>query len=196
MKNILDLLTLKEKENIIYKELKVGDILFYEGDVCDSIGIIKSGYIVILSYTFTGGEIIYNTLESGDIFGNNLIFTDDNKYRGNVIAKENSEVVIIKKNVLLDILKNNEEFLKEYLIIQSNFTRSLNTKLKLLAFDSARDRLYFYMSLNDNKITYKTISELSNRLFMKRETLSRLLSKLEKSGEIIRNNNTIIYKNK
>ena len=194
MKNILDLLTLKEKENIIYKELKVGDILFYEGDVCDSIGIIKSGYIVILSYTFTGGEIIYNTLESGDIFGNNLIFTDDNKYRGNVIAKENSEVVIIKKNVLLDILKNNEEFLKEYLIIQSNFTRSLNTKLKLLAFDSARDRLYFYMSLNDNKITYKTISELSNRLFMKRETLSRLLSKLEKSGEIIRNNSTIIYK--
>ena len=196
MKNILDLLTLKEKENIIYKELKVGDILFYEGDVCDSIGIIKSGYIVILSYTFTGGEIIYNTLESGDIFGNNLIFTNNNKYRGNVIAKENSEVVIIKKNVLLDILKNNEEFLKEYLIIQSNFTRSLNTKLKLLAFDSARDRLYFYMSLNDNKITYKTISELSNRLFMKRETLSRLLSKLEKSGEIIRNNNTIIYKNK
>ena len=196
MKNILDLLTLKEKENIIYKELKVGDILFYEGDMCDSIGIIKSGYIVILSYTFTGGEIIYNTLESGDIFGNNLIFTDDNKYRGNVIAKENSEVVIIKKNVLLDILKNNEEFLKEYLIIQSNFTRSLNTKLKLLAFDSARDRLYFYMSLNDNKITYKTISELSNRLFMKRETLSRLLSKLEKNGEIIRNNNTIIYKNK
>ena len=196
MKNILDLLTLKEKENIIYNELKVGDILFYEGDVCDSIGIIKSGYIVILSYTFTGGEIIYNTLESGDIFGNNLIFTDDNKYRGNVIAKENSEVVIIKKNVLLDILKNNEEFLKEYLLIQSNFTRSLNTKLKLLAFDSARDRLYFYMSLNDNKIIYKTISELSNRLFMKRETLSRLLSKLEKSGEIIRNNNTIIYKNK
>ena len=196
MKNILDLLTLKEKENIIYNELKVGDILFYEGDMCDSIGIIKSGYIVILSYTFTGGEIIYNTLESGDIFGNNLIFTDDNKYRGNVIAKENSEVVIIKKNVLLDILKNNEEFLKEYLLIQSNFTRSLNTKLKLLAFDSARDRLYFYMSLNDNKITYKTISELSNRLFMKRETLSRLLSKLEKSGEIIRNNNTIIYKNK
>ena len=194
MKNILDLLTLKEKENIIYKELKVGDILFYEGDTCDSIGIIKSGYIVILSYTFTGGEIIYNTLESGDIFGNNLIFTDNNKYRGNVIAKENSEVVIIKKNVLLDILKNNEEFLKEYLIIQSNFTRSLNTKLKLLAFDSARDRLYFYMSQNDNKITYKTISELSNRLFMKRETLSRLLSKLEKSGEIIRNNNTIIYK--
>ena len=194
MKNILDLLTLKEKENIIYKELKVGDILFYEGDTCDSIGIIKSGYIVILSYTFTGGEIIYNTLESGDIFGNNLIFTDNNKYRGNVIAKENSEVVIIKKNVLLDILKNNEEFLKEYLIIQSNFTRSLNTKLKLLAFDGARDRLYFYMSLNDNKITYKTISELSNRLFMKRETLSRLLSKLEKSGEIIRNNNTIMYK--
>ena len=194
MKNILDLLTLKEKENIIYNELKVGDILFYEGDMCDSIGIIKSGYIVILSYTFTGGEIIYNTLESGDIFGNNLIFTDDNKYRGNVIAKENSEVIIIKKNVLLDILKNNEEFLKEYLIIQSNFTRSLNTKLKLLAFDSARDRLYFYMSLNDNKIIYKTISELSNRLFMKRETLSRLLSKLEKSGEIIRNNSTIIYK--
>ena len=52
------------------------------------------------------------------------------------------------------------------------------------------------MSLNDNKITYKTITELSNRLYITRETLSRLLSKLEKSGEIIRDKNTIIYKNK
>ena len=196
MRNILDLLTDAEKQNIIYKSLEMGDILFYEGDECECIGIVKSGYIVISSYTFSGNEIIYNTLESGDIFGNNLIFTNDKKYRGNVVAKEKSEVAIIKKNVLLNILKNNDEFLNEYLEIQSNFTRSLNTKLKLLAFDSALDRLYFYMSLNDNKITYKTITELSNRLYIKRETLSRLLSKLEKSGEIIRDKNTIIYKNK
>ena len=181
MRNILYLLRDTEKQNIIYKTLEMGDILFYEGDECE--GIVKSGYIVISSYTFSGNEIIYNTLESGDIFGNNLIFTNDKKYRGNVVAKEKSEVAIIKKNVLLNILKNNDEFLNEYLEIQSNFTRSLNTKLKLLAFDSALDRLYFYLSLNNNKITYKTITELSNRLYIKRETLSRLLSKLEKSGD-------------
>ena len=196
MRNILDLLTDTEKQNIIYKTLEMGDILFYEGDECECIGIVKSGYIVIQSYTFSGNEIIYNTLESGDIFGNNLIFTNDKKYKGNVVAKEKSEVAIIKKNILLNILKNNDEFLNRYLEIQANFTRSLNTKLKLLAFDSALDRFYFYMSLNNNKITYKTITELSNRLYIKRETLSRLLSKLEKSGEIIRDKNTIVYKNK
>ncbi len=196
MNNILDLLKENERKNIITKELEMEDILFYEGDECECIGVVISGKIVISSYTFSGNEIIYNILESGDIFGNNLLFSNDQKYRGNVIAKEKSEVAIINKNSLLDILKTNDEFLKEYLYIQSNFTISLNTKLKLLAFDSASDRFYFYMSLNGNKITYKTITELSNRLFIKRETLSRLLSKLEKDGEIIRDKNTIIYKNK
>ena len=71
---ILDLL--KEDEWKLVKKLvvKKGEIIFRENDECFSIGIIKSGQISISSLTFEGNEIIYNSLKSGDIFGNNLIF--------------------------------------------------------------------------------------------------------------------------
>ena len=196
MNNITDLLTKDEKLNIIKKTLNTNDIIFHEGDECLYLGIVESGYITISSYSFSGNEVIYNTLRSGDIFGNNLLFSSSNKYRGNVIAKEKSVVYLISKENLIKILQNNQDFLTKYLMIQSDFTKSLNTKMKLLAFDSAIDRFYYYMYINNNKITYKNVTELSSRLFLKRETLSRLLSKLEKNNEIIRDKNIIKYKNK
>ena len=72
---LIDLLTEKEKQNIIYKSLSKGEFLFNEGIACEYLGIVISGNIKIISYSFSGNEIIYNSLFEGDIFGNNLIFS-------------------------------------------------------------------------------------------------------------------------
>ena len=48
--NIIALLNEKEKERLIYKELRKGETLFYENDRCGEIGIVKYGKLLITSY--------------------------------------------------------------------------------------------------------------------------------------------------
>ena len=152
---ILDYLTKEELKLVKHQSFKSGEIIFHENDQCTSIGIVESGVVNISSITFEGNEIIYNTLRSGDIFGNNLIFSKEATYRGNVNSITDSKIAFIKKNNLVKILQSNEEFLIKYLEIHSEFTKSLNSKIKLLSFNSAKERFIYYLFINHNDITFK-----------------------------------------
>ena len=191
MSSLYDALTKKEKEMIRITSYKKETTIFHEDDFCDVICIILEGLIDILSYSFSGKEIVYNNLKEGDVFGNNLIFSDKPYFRGNVISKEKTKLAIIHKNTLIKLLKENESFLIEYLRIQSNFGKSLNARIKLLGLDNAEDRFMYYMYLNKGSITFKNITSLSQILGLARETLSRLISRLIKENKIIRNKNNI-----
>ena len=182
--NILDTLKPSQIKLLNIKNLKKGNVLFYENDKCESIGIVVSGQVSIVSYLADGKEIIYNTLKENEIFGNNLIFSTDPYYKGNIIVDIDSKIAIIKKDDLLKLLESNQSFLEEYLKVQSNFTKSLNNRIKLLSIDSAEERFYFYMHEHKNVIKYVSISDLAKQLYLKRETLSRLISKLEKQKKI------------
>ena len=189
---ILDKLNKEEKKLIKTIKVKKGKILFNENDPCTSIGIIIKGEVVISSVTFEGNEIIYNTLRSGNIFGNNLLFSKEAIYRGNVIAKTDSEIAIIDKSNLVYILQHNEDFLLNYLEINSEFTKLLNSKIKLLSFNQAKERFLYYLFINHNDIRFKNITSLAAALYLSREATSRLISQMIKNKEIIRKGNVII----
>lgn len=188
---ITDLLSTAQKENLIERSLKKGEILFHEDEICEYVGIIRKGNIHIISYLPDGKEIIYNTLKDNEIFGNNLIFSSDRRYKGNIVAKSDCEIVLIRKDDLLDIIETNRAFLLEYLNIQSDFSKKLNNTIKLLSISDAKERFLFYMYSHQNKVKYESVTELSKRLFLKRETLSRILSRLEKDGVIYRTSGII-----
>ena len=189
---ILDKLSKEEKKLVKVVLAKKGKILFQENDPCTSIGIVIKGEVVISSVTFEGNEIIYNTLSSGNIFGNNLLFSKEAFYRGNVIAKSDSEIAFIEKSNLICILQHNEDFLLNYLEINSEFTKSLNSKIKLLSFAQAKERFLYYLFINHNEIRFKNITSLANSLFLSREATSRLINQMIKNKEIIRKGNVII----
>ena len=176
--NILEKLNKSEIEKTQIKKLTKGEILYSEGDVCEYIGIIKSGHLQIVSYLEDGKEIIYNDLDKNKIFGNNLIFSSNPFYRGDVIAKQDTEVCLISKKVLLELLKENQNFLVAYLEEQSNFGKQLNLQIKLLTFNNVKDRVLYYLNINKNTIKYKSITDLANKLFLSRESVSRELHKL------------------
>lgn len=161
-----------------------GDILCHEGDACDGVYLLDKGQIKISSYTFGGSEVVYNVVGEGGVFGNNLVFASDNAFRGNVIALTDGEIVFIPQDQLVGLLQKNALFLKEYLKVQSDFGKSLNSKIKLLSFNSAEDRLIFFLQTNGKKAHYTSVTALAESLFLQRETLSRLLHRLEGEGRI------------
>ena len=189
--NIIALLNEKEKERLIYKELRKGETLFYENDRCGEIGIVKYGKLLITSYPENGNPIIYNRLKEDDMFGNNLLFSSQPFYKGDVIAESDSGIILIKKEVLIGFLEENTDFLLAYLQIQADSGKRLHSRIRLLSIDSAQERFITYLCENGNKITYSSVSDLADDLFIRRETLSRLLSKLIKNKVVIKDGKTV-----
>ena len=186
MKTLLELIESNPLLKSDKRHFKKGEILFHEDENCDAIYILEDGEVSISSYTLSGAEIVYNDVKAGEMFGNNLLFSSDNRFRGNVIGLKEGAIYIISKGKLIQALQSDQEFLELYLKTQSDFGKSLNAKLKILSFDKARERLEFFLSMHQGEIAFKSISELARSLFLKRETLSRLLSQMEEEGKITR----------
>lgn len=185
MKNILNTLSIDELNLFSKKDIKKGEILYHEGEKCHEIGIVNSGSLIITSYSPNGQEIIYNSLNSGGMFGNNLIFSTNPFYKGDVLATEDSHIYIINKDKLIKLLMSNNDFLENYLHYQSDISIKLNMTIKLLSFSSIEDRFFYFLSMHNNVYTYKSISELARILHVSREALSRLITKLKKDNNII-----------
>ena len=189
--NILSLLSKEEQKLLEVKDVDRGTYLFREGELCSKVSIVVSGGVKIASTHYSGSEVIFNILESGDIFGNNLIFSDNPVYKGDVVAINDSMIVSISKDNLTNLLQSNKEFLIAYLNIQSNFGKKLNSTIKMLSMSSAQERFMFYLHENKDEINYHSVTDLADILNLKRETLSRLLTKLEKENVIKRSPHTI-----
>ena len=177
---LLQVLTKKEHKLVKGYQVTKNSVINHEGDLCENVGVIISGKVDIVSYSFQGKEQILNSLKAGDIFGNNLIFSSEPIYRGDVIAKEKCVIAFINKENLIYLLQNNQEFLTLYLKAQSDFGKSLNARIHLLSFTNAEERLVYYASKNDNVITFKNVTTLAAQIGIQRETLSRLLTSLVK----------------
>ena len=177
---LLNVLNKEEHKLVKGYQVAKNNVIFHEGDVCETIGIIISGKVDIISYSFEGKELLINSLKTGEIFGNNLIFSSEPVYRGDVIAQEKSVIAIINKENLVYLLQNNKDFLNSYLKAQSDKAKLLTSRIQLLSLVNAEERLFYYASKNDNVITYKNVTTLAATIGVQRETLSRLLTSLIK----------------
>lgn len=177
---LLNVLSKEEHKLVKGYQVAKNNIIFHEGDVCENIGIIISGKVDIISYSFEGKELLINSLKAGEIFGNNLIFSSEPIYRGDVIAQEKSVIAIINKENLVYLLQNNKDFLNIYLKAQSDKAKLLTSRIQLLSLVNAEERLFYYASKNDNVIVYKNVTTLAATIGVQRETLSRLLTSLIK----------------
>lgn len=191
--NILDLLKQNEKEKISYLNLKQNQTLFHEGEECKSIFIIIEGQITILNYSLNGNEEIISILNKNDVFGNALIFSNNNHYLGEIIATKPTKLAIINKNELIYLLQKNKLFLESYINLIAEKTIKFTIKTKLLSHKNIRSRILYYLEINNYSIK-KNISFLAKELVLPRPSVSREISKMINEDIIYIKNNKIIYK--
>ena len=189
--NILSLLSKTEESRVRYASYETKETVFLEGDECLSIGILIEGSIAIMTYSILGNEIIFNTLGKGQIFGNNLIFSSSPFYKGDVVTRAPTKIAFIDKKDLIDILKNNDVFLLQYLELQSDLGKTLNSKIRLLSLNSARERLWYLLEENGGSYNYSSVTALARELNLERETLSRTITALIKERLIVKEDRTL-----
>lgn len=198
MINILDLLTEEQIYKYIeYKDYKKNEIIFSEGIICNYIGIVIEGSIIISTITYNDNEEIINIINKNKIFGNNLIFSKSPIFLGDIVSLVNTKIAFISKNNLKLLFKENEDFLYKYLEILSSQVIEEKQKSKLLLHKNIRDRILYYFNDEQKKkglIKIKSVAELARTLSLPRPSVSREINKLIRENIIEYNNKIIIIK--
>ena len=91
-------------------DLQRGDVLFESGDDSNHLYIVTNGRIAIGNRSFDGRESLVALMESGDLFGEMPLFSNDGR-SAEARALEESSVVVIPYQPIKDLYDNNPSLL-------------------------------------------------------------------------------------
>lgn len=190
------------KEVALYtKSYAQGQMVAFEGDKCASIGIVLDGSITLQQLLPSGKRLVIETLSTGDVFGEVIVFSHLEAYPVSVEAAEDVLITFVPKEGVLALCNLSAVFLKNFVGSLSNKILLLNQKVTNLSLQSPRQKtihfiLESYRKQNSLKLTF-TISrlEMAEKINLPRPSLSRELIKLKSAGCIDFSKDAIVIKN-
>jgi len=180
--------------NVVVKKYKKNEIILYEEDTSEFMYIILWGKVKAVRMTEDGKEIILAVHQSGEFFGE-MSLIDGKTTPASVISTEDSLVAVISKKDFYSILMAQNKVTVSLLKIFCSRLRKCWDTIQLLNFNNASQRVkMLFLMLSDEygrkspegltlniKLTHQDIAEMTG---MTRETVTRILDKWQKTGEI------------
>ena len=192
--NIKHILSFIDNKTVSFKK---GSMIAFEGDNCDSLGIVIKGTVELQTIFPSGKVSTVMQMEESSIFGEALIFSSYNKYPISVVSITNSEILLLKKDRILHLLMHHPIVLENFLFLVSTKLFLLNSKVKMLSLDTIRQKVCTYLiseSRNQNTLDVNvklSRKHMAEHMAVQRPSLSRELIKMEKEG-LIKVNKQII----
>ncbi len=199
-------LTDNEMDQIInkmsVKQFKKHETILYEEDTNAYMYIILLGKVKVIRTTEDGKEIILAIHKSGSFFGE-MSLIDGKTSPASVISTEDSLIAIISRTDFFSIIFNQSKVTYNLLTILCNRLRKCWDTIQLLNFNNAsqRTKMLFLMLSDEHgkktpegillnlKLTHQDISDMTG---LTRETVTRVLDKMQKNKEITIQKNRFI----
>ena len=165
-------------------------LIAQEGDFCDSIGVVLSGTVELQSIYPSGKVSTLTQLNSGNTFGEAILFASYSEYPQSVSSVTKSEILFIKKTEVVHMLTHHPIVLENFLTLMSNKLIMLNRKVKILSLDTIRQKICDYLIKeyrvqNNLKIQVGlSRKHMAEHMAVQRPSLSRELIKMEQEGLI------------
>ncbi len=177
---------------ISVKEYPKDTPVLHQMDPGDSMFIIASGKVKVSRYGEDGREIILSTLGPGEFFGE-MSLLDSEPRSADVTTKEDSVLLVLKRDDLLGHLKKFPSVAIGVLVEMSRRLRRADEKignLALLDVYGRVARVLLDISETEGVVTENGIvienrpthQEIAAMIGTSRETVSRVLSDLAKDG--------------
>ena len=178
----------------ITRKYRKAMIIFMEAEPGQGFYYVKSGKVKILHTALDGREHIINILGPGEVFAEVLLFQKSG-YPATAITLEDSLIGIIKNSDLEQAVLHHPTIALQLIKVLSQKLLQAQTKIKALAFSDTYVRTaqsLVNLTLKYGKQTEQgleididmTRQELANLVGTSRETVTRMLSSLKKSGMI------------
>lgn len=173
--------------------LSAKQLLFQQGEPAQHLYWLTAGQLRLV--TFVNDRMItHYFVEAGQLFAENALHFDT--YSCTAITEVPSEVIAIPKAAFIKALRQFPELSARYLTSLTHRFQSVKTLLELRSISSARDRLLHYLLQRRDKDTItlgKPLRAVASDLALTPESLSRLLSRLQREGIINRRQRTITF---
>lgn len=164
------------------------------GDKFEGIGILLEGSATVLKESVSGNRVIMSILQPGDMFGEMAAFSSFGKWPATVQAQEDSKVIFISSEKIVDNCPHNcaghKMLIMNMLRIISEKALSLNKKVEYLTIKSMRGKLSTFLLEQYYKNEKKTFmlpmnrNELADFLNVSRPSMSREMSRMRDEGVI------------
>lgn len=186
----MDLITNK----MVVKQFKKNETILYEDDTNKYMYIILSGSVKAVRATEDGKEIILAMHKAGSFFGE-MSLIDGMTTPAAVISTTDSLIAVISSQDFFSILFSQKKVVENLLKILCSRLRKCWDTIQLLNFNNASQRakmLFIMLSDEYGKETAEgvvltiklTHQDISNMTGLTRETVTRVIDKLQKNGEI------------
>lgn len=166
------------------------ELLHVEGEKCVYLEILLNGNIVNMQIDEFDNEIIIKNFERNEIIAGNILFGSSPKYPLTFLSQSDGDLLQVEKAFLFQLLINEPNILRQFLILISDRAINLGSKLKLPERKPLRESILEYLYSQSLLQNSKTITlpisktELANRFRVQRTSVSREFSRLEKDGII------------
>jgi CRP/FNR family transcriptional regulator, cyclic AMP receptor protein len=197
----------KVDQIIIEKKFKKNSLILLEEETKNYMYIVFSGKVKVVQ-THTEGRVqILAIHKKGDFFGE-MALLDGKTQPASVLALEDTTVGLIAKADFESLLLKNESMTKQIIFMLCKRLRESWLMLRVLSFADAEHRvravlthvgtLYGISDLRGTVIPLKlTHKEIADYAALARETVSRMMVRFSRAGEIeILDNKNIIIKPK
>lgn len=203
--NILQLMTSEEHSQMLetsrMKSLPKGQVLFQHNDPAHVFYLITSGKIKLFRTTSSGKEKVFKTYEKGRLIGVILMFIPNACYPMTAQAERDSEVMVVKKKVLLDLVTHSPQLAEQLLGCMGHHMLDLMNNIDKLTQPDAGQRLIIHLAelyqIQKNPELFITLTGtkqvLASQLGMQPETLSRLFRKFKEDNMLIEQTNKIYF---
>lgn len=170
------------------KKYEKGQIIYHQGDLGDSFYYLKKGKVSVFMTSSDGLEKTLNTASAGEILGEAAFF-DKLPRVSSAKAVEDSELVIIDKNRLIELIRKHPRLAMELLETQAKRIRLLSSQIDSMAFLQADARvaqlLLQYKTSNNGKLYVNlTHEEMGSMAGVSRVTVSKILTTFVKKGMV------------
>lgn len=179
---------------LVVKRFKKNEIILQEEDTNEYMYVILNGKVKVVQTTEDGKEILLALHQSGDFFGE-MSLIDGKTSPANVIATEDSTAAIISKKDFNSLIRNQKKVLDNLLLILCSRHRESWDKIQMLNYKNASHRIkILFLMLSDKygektaegvtinmRLTHQEIAEMTG---MTRETVTRVLDRWQREGEI------------
>ena len=191
-------------DKLFAKRFRKNEIILQEEDTNEYMYIILEGKVKVVQTTEDGKEILLALHQSGDSFGE-MSLIDGKTSPATVVATENSVAAIVSKKDFYSLLETQKKVLNNLLLILCSRHRESWEKIQMLNHKNASHRVkILFLMLSDKygekspeggivlniKLTHQEIAEMTG---MTRETVTRVIDKRQRDGEITVLKNKFIH---
>ena len=172
-------------ENSKYIELPKDFTLFYQGDICNEILILKEGTVALMMYGTIDEMIPLYEIQKGEQC---IINTSSTLSNTTTIATAQTKTDIkgwlIPSNIVKELMIKSPSYQEYIFSLFSIKFSALTTLIEDIKFKKLDTRILEFLKMKDERIIQITHEEIANDLGTSRVVISRVLKDLENKNLI------------